>query len=96
MLYAKHMPVHFQRKICSRQNVMLWYGMIINNQSVTRLVSCDLNLNSVYSKMAKEQHHFVIRIVLGDRRWTADGYVIISVYLHKTPVTPSPWTLIVT
>ena len=35
-------------------------------------------------------------IVLGDGRWTVDGYVIISVYLYKTPVTPSPWTLLVT
>ena len=30
-------------------------------------------------------------IVLGDGRWTADGYVTIIVYLHQTPVTPSPW-----
>ena len=35
--------------------------MIISNQSVTKQVSCDLNLNSVYSKMTKKQHNFVIR-----------------------------------
>ena len=31
------------------------------------------------------------KIILGDGRWTVDGYVTITVYLHKSPVTPSPW-----
>ena len=32
-------------------------------------------------------------IVLGDGWWTADGYVIIIVYLHKIPVYSAPRTL---
>ena len=35
-------------------------------------------------------------IILGDIRWTLDGYVTITVYLHKTPVYPSPWKMTVT
>ena len=33
------------------------------------------------------------RILLGDGRWTTDGYVTITVCLHKTPVIPSPWNI---
>ena len=32
-------------------------------------------------------------IVLGDGRWTTVGYVIITIYLHKTPVTASLWNI---
>ena len=32
-------------------------------------------------------------IALGNGQWTADGYLIITVYLHKTPVYPSPWNI---
>ena len=32
----------------------------------------------------------MLLIVLGDGRWTVDGYVIITVYLHETPAIPSP------
>ena len=34
-----------------------------------------------------------MRIVLVDGQWTVDGYIIITVYLHKTPVTSSPWNI---
>ena len=30
-------------------------------------------------------------IVLGDGRYTADSYIIITVYLHKIPITASLW-----
>ena len=32
-----------------------------------------------------------LMIILGNGQWTADGYVIMIVYLHKTPFYPSPW-----
>ena len=35
----------------------------------------------------------IVMIILDDGRWTVDGYIIITVYLHKTPVTPSPWNI---
>ena len=44
-------------------------------------------------RLSMELQQVSIPIVLGNGWWTADGYVIIIVYLHKIPVTFSPWNI---
>ena len=46
---------------------------------------------NILAKKQLNEHTLHRMLILGDGRWTADGYVIITVYLHKTPVTSHPW-----